>query len=225
MKENTAVVHTARTHRRRKLQIDRLVLKGIQHLESLGSAWPFWGSLYQRLFYSGMLRQEIALSKISPGMHAVHVGCGPLPMTAIALAGHGVRVTALDQDPRVLDRARKVLERTGFDSQVQLMSACGTGLDYSNANAVWISLHVRPLENVLQRAMDTVPAGASIIFRDPRGPLCRYYAAGDPGLDPAGFSCIRQNQILGKKSVVMTKKLDQRLAWEKENPSKPQRGT
>jgi len=188
------------------LKADRIFPGLIRKLEILGSAWPLLGKAYRRLFYARMLKYEISSSRVMPGMHVMHVGCGPLPMTAMELARQGLRVTAADLEPEALARAEKVLIRAGLEDRVRLLNACGTILDFSGYDAVWLSLHVRPMDRILERVMHMVRPGARIIFRDPRKILCRYYPPADKKLRYKGFQRMCRNQILGKKSVILIKK-------------------
>jgi len=186
---------------------DHYFLTFIKRLEALGSSRPFFAEAYYRLFYKNMLHNEILFSGIKPDMNVVHIGCGPLPMTAMGIAAFGARVTAVDHDPDILVKAHLALKRTGTLGKATLMAGCGTSLDFSGYDAVWLSLHVRPMEMILKRVMDQVRPGSRIVFRDPRGFLCRYYPGADKISGDKRFKSIRVKQVLGKKSVILIKKV------------------
>ncbi len=188
-----------------KSGFDQSFLSLIKRLETVGSAWPFFAGTYYRLFYKKMLQSEIKASGIKPGMNVMHVGCGPLPMTAMGLAGFGARVTAVDQDSGTLGMAQKALEKSGARDRVSLAAGCGTTLDFTGYDAVWLSLHVRPMGLILKRAMEHISPGSRIVFRDPRDYLCSYYPGADNFSPHCGFKSIRVNQMLGKKSVILLK--------------------
>ncbi|RQD74845.1 hypothetical protein [Desulfonatronospira sp. MSAO_Bac3] len=190
-----------------KLSFDKIFLNFIKRLETIGSAWPFFARAYYRLFYKKMLQSEIKASGIKPGMKVMHVGCGPLPMTAMGLAGFGARVTAVDQDAGTLGWAERALEKSGTKNKVSLASGCGTTLDFTGFDAVWLSLHVRPMGPVLNRVMEHVSPGSRIVFRDPRDYLCSYYPGADNFSDKCGCKSLRVKQMLGKKSVVLIKEM------------------
>ncbi len=190
-----------------KSGFDKSFLDLIKRLETIGSVWPFFAGTYYRLFYKKMLQSEIMASGIKPGMNVMHVGCGPLPMTAMGLAGFGVRVTAVDQDAGTLGWAGRALEKSGTRDMVSLAAGCGTTLDFTGYDAVWLSLHVRPMGLILKRAMDHVSPGSRIVFRDPRDYLCSYYPGADNFSPHCGFKSIRLKQMLGKKSVILIKEI------------------
>lgn len=187
--------------------LDQSFLSLIKRLETIGSAWPFFAGAYYRLFYKKMLQREIMASGIKPGMNVMHVGCGPLPMTAMGLAGFGASVTAVDQDTGALGWAERALEKSGTRDMVNLAAGCGTTLDFTGFDAVWLSLHVQPMEPVLKRVMKHIRPGSRIVFRDPRDYLCRYYPGADNFSQHCGFKSIRVRQMLGKKSVILFKEM------------------
>ena len=191
----------------KKSGFDRSFLGFIKRLETIGSAWPFFAETYYRLFYKKMLQSEIEASGIKPGMHVMHVGCGSLPMTAMGLAGFGARVAAVDQDADTLGWAERALEKSGTKDRVSLASGCGTTLDFTGFDAVWLSLHVRPMGIILKKAMNQISPGSRIVFRDPRDYLLSYYPGADNFSPHCGFRSIRVKQMLGKKSVVLIKEM------------------
>ncbi len=178
----------------------------VKSLEKLGSKHPFLSDAYFRFFYQNMLRDEISLSGIQPGMNVAHVGCGALPMTAISLARAGARVTAVDLDPEALSHAEKPITRLGLQDKITLYSGCGTKLNFAQYDAVWLSLHVRPVDRILKRAMDMLPDQGKIVMREPRGALRSYYPGAEQLVRSSNFECCAKDQILGKTSLVLTKK-------------------
>lgn len=181
-----------------------LFTRVINGMEILASSWPLFGRGYESLFYGKMIRQELAVSGITPGMRVMHVGCGAFPVSAIHLARFGLRVTAADVSEATLNRAQKAVRRSGTQDRIQLLRGCGTRLDFSAYDAVWLSFHVRPMQGVLHRAMQMLSPGSVLVFRDPRDLLSGYYPEADRSF-PQHFRCRRINQILGKKSVILTK--------------------
>lgn len=174
-------------------------------MEKLGSIWPLWAQVYSRLFYSQMLQEEISNAGIQPGMHVVHIGCGPLPMTAAALARAGAQVSAVDNDPQTLHRAHQYLLHNGLGKQIQLLSACGTDLDYAPFDAVWLSLHVSPLAGIINKAMDTLPQGGRIVYRAPGNTLNHLYPEAQKLQKRFTENSWQKDQCLGKKSVILLK--------------------
>ncbi len=161
------------------------------------------GRAYFRLFYQKMLENELSLSGIKPGMNAVHVGCGPLPLTAVFLAGHGVRVTAFDLSHDILKLASGFISYSGLDNMIHLVKGCGTDVDFSGYDAVWLSLHVRPLDRIIHRALMLMNPEARIIFRLPRGKISMFYRDIDQTWLSRGVKRGEIKQPLGKISLML----------------------
>lgn len=186
-------------------QTDQTLLNMVTSFENLGTTWPVFADIYAWLFYKNMVAREIALSGITPDMTVLHVGCGPLPITAVFLARFGVRVTAVDVDADTVKRAEKVITRARVDDRITLAAGCGTRMDFSGYQAIWLSLHVKPMDRVIERAVRMMDDDAGVIYRAPRGSLARFYRG--IGNDPGGRGIIRQEirQSLGKKSILLKK--------------------
>lgn len=186
-------------------QPDLFFLKVVRSLENLGVAWPVLGRLYRRLFYSGMLEKEFAISGLSPGMKALHVGCGPLPMTAIFLARKNIQVTAVDLEQDILESAGRAVRKSSLQGMITLVRACGSRIDFSGYDAIWLSLHVSPMDKVIQQALTFMDPGARIIFRRPRGSIECFYRKMPWNSLPVNTEHREVRQALGKKSVMLKK--------------------
>jgi len=182
---------------------DRFFLRAVKGLESLGVACPLLGNIYARLFYDKMLRNEARMSGITPGMKVIHIGCGPLPMTAMFLAGSGVRVTAVDMEESILRQASRVISRNRLYSRIRLVRDCGTRIDFSGYNAIWLSLHVRPMDVIIRRALKFMDQGAGIIFRGTRGKLAGFYQNIDHHMLDGLVNWKEIQQPMGKKSIIL----------------------
>lgn len=181
------------------------LLGAVKNIENIGAASPMFARFYSRLFYRKMVSREIALSEITPGMRVLHVGCGPFPMTAMMLARFGARVTAADINPNALVPASRVLERNGLSSGIRLVSGCGCSLDYSGYQAVWISLHVQPMQKVIMRALDNTPQESVVVFRGPAGILTHFYDQTDELRIGKAVRRREVSQPFGKKSILLKK--------------------
>lgn len=187
------------------LPVDRSLLKSVILLENLGVSMPRLGRAYSRLFYENMLEKEFGLSGIAPGMKVKHVGCGPFPMTAMFLARKGISVTAVDLDHGILGRAQKVINNNGLQNRIRLLESCGTQLDYSGYSAIWLSLHVSPMNKIVQRALKFMDQDARIIFRAPRGKLSMFYRELNPENLSGKTTWMQIRQPFGKKSIMLKK--------------------
>ncbi len=184
---------------------DLFFLKAVKGFEELGVVWPALGRIYSRFFYAGMLEREFAMSGLSPGMKALHVGCGPLPMTAMYLARKQIQVTAVDIEQDILKSAHGVIRRSSLQGMITLVRACGSGIDFSGYDAIWLSLHVRPMDKVIRQALKFMDPDARIIFRRPRGSLSRFYRRMSRSCLSGNTEHLEVRQALGKKSVMLKK--------------------
>ncbi len=186
-------------------QPDRYFLSLVKTIENLGTLFPAFGWIYTKLFYQSMLEKEIVLSGIVPGMKVIHIGCGPLPMTAVHLAEFGAQVTAVDMQDSILKQAAQFINRRQLCDRINLLKGCGTSFDFSGYDAIWFSLHVNPITKVIQRACRSMDTDARIIFRAPRGKLSWFYTSIDKQFLPPTVSLKTIRQPLGKMSIMLKK--------------------
>ena len=187
------------------VQPDKTMLGIVSSIENMGAAFPGFARVYAGMFYKKMVAREIALSGITPGMSVLHVGCGPLPMTAIYLARFGARVIAMDSEPAALLQAERSVKREACGSRVKLDSGCGTCIDYSGFDAIWFSLHVHPLERVVRHALETSESHTALVCRVPRGSLARLYKEVDRKAFAEKVEWTEIRQPFGKKSILIKK--------------------
>ena len=186
-------------------QPDKYLLSLVTTIERLGALFPAFGWIYTKLFYQSMLEKEIVLSGIVPGMKVIHIGCGPLPMTAMYLAKFGAQVTAVDTNTSILRQAAQTINARNLGHRITLIKDCGTSIDFTGYDAIWLSLHVRPINKVLYRACKCMHSAAKIILRTPRGKLTRFYAGIEKqSLSPL-FNLKAVRQPLGKMSIMLKK--------------------
>lgn len=178
------------------------ILKALTCLEDLGSRWSFGAKVYYRLFYQSMIAKEAYKAGLEPGSRVLHIGCGALPYTALALASLGCEVVGLDYNPRAVDRARQCIAAMSFSDRISIQAGDGLEVDLSPYDAIWVSLNVFPREKIIQRAADRLSEGASLLYRNPRGWLNYLYSP----VDLKGG--LRMKQLLGKETVL----------WRRGNP-------
>ncbi|WP_045210825.1 class I SAM-dependent methyltransferase [Desulfonatronovibrio magnus] len=179
-------------------------LWSVQKLELIGAKIPVFGKIYAWLFYKSMLCKEARQAELMPGQKVLHIGCGPLPMTALFLADLGARVVAMDIDRHSVQQAKLVVKKFGLERNINVLCGSGTKVDCSGFNAVWISLHVHPLDKTLMQTFQTMDPGCRLIFRTARGNLARFYEA--PGYHTVGnINRYELIQPLGKKSIILHK--------------------
>ena len=177
----------------------------VKGLEKLGSRWRQLGSAYRKQFYRDMIEQEIHLVSPSPRSSILHVGCGPLPMTALKLVRRGFEVTAVDSDPEAVEKAEQFCVQHKISSLVNVQLQNGSSLRTEEFDAIWVSLHVNPKEKVLSNLLSGMKAGARLVYRNPRGHLALFY----PRIDPSKLAPQQLYESvetsLGKELVLIEK--------------------
>ncbi|RQD72751.1 MAG: hypothetical protein D5R97_10465 [Candidatus Syntrophonatronum acetioxidans] len=177
----------------------------IKGLEYLGSKWIPLGRFYGQLFYSKMIAAEAKLAGLKPGMKILHIGSGHLPLTAFCLGAWGYEVEALDNDLKAVTSGKKMIENSGLSSNIIIKQGDGTEVNCSDYDAVWISLHVFPKEEVLNRVVSTLKEGGRVIYRNPGGLLKYLYPRMDSTRGAGRGSCRKVKQCMGKETVVLQK--------------------
>lgn len=172
--------------------------------ERTGARYTLFGELYNRLFYAPMLCSELNIADLKEGTKIIHIGCGPLPLTALYLGREGFHVVGVDKDQEALKRAREMVEQNSLEDRIELRAGDGMDLDYSSYEAVWISLHARPQDMIIEKALETLPEGGKIICRNSRSYLKPLYSAMKTrGLTRCQFK--RKRQLLGKETLLIEK--------------------
>lgn len=178
------------------------LLKGFEYL---GSRWPALGRLYGRLFYGPMVRRELELAAVDGRHRILHLGCGPLPLTAMVLAEAGLRVDAVDRDPEAASSAARVIAGSGLDQRINVICADGCEVDYAGYDAVWVSFHVHPRRECLERILLTLNGGGRIIYRNPRGWRKGLYSHVEPTSLIGTDGACSTRQAFAKETVMMRK--------------------
>lgn len=180
-----------------------LLVRLVKQCEYSSGRSSNFGRVYGKLFYQRMVAREIQHSGLlelnSERKRVLHVGCGPMPYTALALAAHGMQVTAVDNDPHAVEQARRVIAQAGLEERitVELKDACS--IDPREYDGVWLSLHVYPRGRVISSYLETMRKDSVLVYRNPRNALLkRWY----PRCCPP-WSCTRVPQPFGKESVIM----------------------
>ncbi len=143
----------------------------IRTFEFLSCRWPGFASWYGRRFYGGMVGRELQLAAIRPGGRVLHIGCGPYPFTSLALARHGFTVLAVDSDPAAIRAARRAAAASGLGHRLQFQQARGQDCSCSGFDAIWVSLHVSPQDQVLSHCLQSMDPTCRLVFRQVTGPL------------------------------------------------------
>lgn len=175
----------------------------VSRIEDLCSKHICFGKIYYYLFYKKMIAREAQLVDLKPGERVLHIGGGSFPFTAIHLALQGFKVQVVDMDRGAVKRARKVVEKWGLEDFIEIVAANGLEVSGAGFDAVWISLHVDPKEEIIKKLLSTLPASGRIIYRNPRGILRHYYPTVDPAELISDGAYNLNKQILQKESIII----------------------
>lgn len=142
--------------------------------------------LYARRFLR-VVEREIALANITAHDLVLHVGCGPLPYTAIhTFRLTGARVIAVDRDARAVTRARSCLRRLGLGPEVQVIHCDGTGDIPAGFTVAMVALHAEPKAAIAANLLARAGPGTRLVFRQTRPSFASQYDDLPPILVPSG---------------------------------------
>lgn len=141
----------------------------LQIIESLDQYSTVFGDVYQRVAYKRVVQRELELLDPHADAEILHVGCGPLPMTAMVLAKEGYSVTAIDHDPAAVEAAQQAVDSRNLDKKVEVCHANGESIEPNKFDVVWLSFHVYPKAEIVQRLVTDLEADQSLVYRRPHG--------------------------------------------------------
>ncbi|WP_408954693.1 nicotianamine synthase family protein [Natroniella sp. ANB-PHB2] len=187
------------------LCIVEFFLKIVKKLEHVGNRFSFFRKLYCNLFYKKMIERELELAELNQTGRILHIGSGPLPLTAIILAENGYDVTGIDNDPKAITVAQDLITELGLDSKIDFKLIEGMEVEVSDFDLILFSLHVIPKKEIVKEVLCQLQEGQRLIYRNPNGLLELLY----PKLEPAEVTELPTGEVkqsFGKQSVVITKK-------------------
>jgi len=132
------------------------------------------------LYYKSVVKKEIALAGITERDHALCIGGGICPFTAILLhRATGAKVTVIDCCAACTQKARRVIERLGLGEHVRVLcrDGGGEGLSFSEYSVVHFALQVSPMESVFSRVEKQAELGTRLLVRRPKSSLSCLYCA------------------------------------------------
>jgi hypothetical protein len=114
----------------------------------------------------------------------VMVGCGQLPVTAIQALERcpNATVVALDPDARAIDAVGRLREIFGWD-RLHPVRVDGSDFDFADADIVYVANMVAPKHRVIARILESAPARARLIVRDPYSLGVFWAERAEPELD------------------------------------------
>jgi len=191
--------HSSERFSKGLLSLVNIILNWIEHLGARGDRCGRW---YRDRFYRRLVERELKSITLKPGAMVLHIGCGPLPMTALYLAEMGFQVKAIDYDPAAVRSAHQVVRQSHAES-ITVWEADGRDIDCSPFDAVWVSLVVGDKQRIVVQALRTLRPGAPVLYRNYRGLLTLLY----PRLtaESLGLECEHRRVIhaLGKETIIV----------------------
>ena len=172
-------------------------------IEHLGARDDRYGRWYRDKFYYQLLKKELKSVALKPGAKILHIGCGPLPMTAFYLAEMGFHIGAIDYDLAAVQSANKKVSQSSHNKRITVWKADGKDVDCSPYDAVWISLAVSNKREIVTRALQTLKPGAPVLYRNYQGPLTLLYSRLDT--NNLKLKCEHQRiaHTLGKETIIV----------------------
>lgn len=174
------------------------VLKRLERLDRVSCTF---GNLYRRLFYQDVIERELGLVAPDDDASVLQVGCGPLPVTAMALAEHGYDVLAVDNDPDAVDAARRAVESRGLSGRIDLAVGEGRTLETASFDVIWMAFHVHPKAEIVTETISQLRAGQTLVYRRPRDWASTFFP--DANAPSGDVSSETITHRFGKESVVV----------------------
>lgn len=179
-----------------------VILNWIEHLGSQSNRYGKW---YYNIFYHQLLKKELELVALKPGSKILHIGCGPLPMTALYLTEMGFCVSAIDYDLAAVKSALKKVSKL-HNKRIIIWKADGKDIDCSAFDAVWISLAVSSKRKIIIQALQTLKSGMPVLYRNYQGPLTLFYPR--VTISNLNLKCEHRRiaHALGKETIIVWQK-------------------
>ena len=176
-------------------------------LEAFSARHRHLARSYGCILYKKLVMREMKEANIEPGMRVLHIGCGALPLTAIYLARNGCHVTALDHDATCVEAAGHLIESEHLSGRIECTTLDGQYAEIEGYDAVWISVQVRPKEDIIKRVLSQLKPGATVVYRNPRSWSRLLYAkemvVKPHHLHSAGVCVTTLKQLIAKESVII----------------------
>ena len=155
--------------------------------------------LYGR--FDNLIRRELALLQGKTPERLLFIGSGPIPITAIHLhLQAGCPVDCLDRDPSAVAISRRVIDKCGFASSIQVFCGSGEDFDISRYDVILIALLAKPKKRILRNFRKRSRLDARLLCRTSFGLRTVVY---EPTVDDdvAGFHIERQQIAEGEQTI------------------------
>jgi len=117
-------------------------------------------------FYNEMVKNEIALAEISRKDKILHVGCGPIPVTAILVSEKtSAKVTGIDRNRFSVKQAQRLLLELKLSDKVRVEYAEALQYPLGSFDLVIVSQGIKPYNETLEYISQYMRNDARVIFR------------------------------------------------------------
>jgi tRNA(1-methyladenosine) methyltransferase and related methyltransferases len=112
------------------------------------------------------LRNENQLVKFTPEQKVVFIGGGPLPLTLILLNRiFKAQCVSVEVLPEVAELSRKVVEKLGLESQIDIVIGDETSLNDIDYTVVMVAALAEPKERVFANVWEVVDTTTPVLYR------------------------------------------------------------
>jgi precorrin-6B methylase 2 len=106
------------------------------------------------------------LVRFTPEQKFVFIGSGPLPLTLILFnKTFGVQGIGIEMLPDVAELSRKVIDKLGLSSQIEVIVGDETCLNDIDYDIVMVAALAEPKERVFTNIWDSVETSTPVIYR------------------------------------------------------------
>lgn len=175
-------------------------------LEKTLSVFPILINIYG-LYYKNIVCKEIILGCISCKDKVLCIGGGPLPCTALEIARNtGAQVIVIDNDPKAVMIAKKIISKLDMSDKVKVMHADGQQINPSGFSVIHLANQACPRNKILYNIWQKAPRGTRILMRNPHQSLKFLYKMSSDDCLPEGlYKYIKQKTCTMDSSVVLIK--------------------
>jgi hypothetical protein len=150
------------------LKIKHIVDYAFRLAESILTRVTPFADLYTG-YYQNMIKDESSMAGISCSTSVLHIGCGPIPNTAVTLARlTGAKVTAVDNNPDAVKKAIDYVKQVHMKQLVHIKTGDGMTFPVRNFRVIILSLGVEPIGKVLRHIALSSDPNTKIIYRRTR---------------------------------------------------------
>jgi hypothetical protein len=156
---------------------ERLEIEKAQEILQSDNPWGTLESFYFFDRYKKLIQNEYRLVNFIQGENVVFIGGGPLPLTSILQSRfYGVQGISIEIIPEIAALSKKIIEKLGLSSQIDVVVGDETQLSHLNYNVVMVAALAEPKKKVFENIKKQVDHSIPIIYRTYTGMRAILYA-------------------------------------------------